>query len=602
MRNAGDILAGFMKVSATIILLLFVTFFAKAQATFKAVAPQKALVAGEAFQVQYILEGGDKSSVIQTPVFTGFRLISGPNVYPGTSGKKPIKNFVYTLEALSPGTYVLPYAQVVAGGILLRSNEVRVQVITGEDAIQLRDKKGNLLSSEYFLRPGEDAYKKIRENLFLKVQVDKRSCYTGEPVQAIFKLYSRLQSKSDIVKNPGFYGFTVYDMINLADNEVATENVNGRLFDVHTIRKVQLYPLQPGRFVIDPMEVKNRVEFSRSAVNKKTEQQIAEGVFGGEEDVPVAEGIDVFESSASTVPVEVEVKPLPEKAKPEVFNGAVGKFKINALVRNDQLARNEQGYFEIIIKGTGNFTQLTAPSVNWPAGIEGFEPSVYDELNKNTAPLSGQRTFRFPFVCTSPGTFIIPAVSFSFYNRDSNSYRVINSSAIKVKVSNESKKAEVPASEGMSVAEQNERAARKAGLIAVVAVMLILGYWLFIRKEKKEEIVKKEEKPVWPSADELLQPAYTATADDKAFYRALQSVVWTFAAQRFGLSGSEMNKQVLSGKMNQVTGGTQLSGQLMQVLEICEAGIFTHAYMEESRENLLQQAKEIFEKTDRALL
>ena len=51
----------------------------------------------------------------------------------------------------------------------------------------------------------------------MKVLVDKRVCFVGEPVTAIFKLYSRLESKSDIVKNPGFYGFTVQDMINLDD-------------------------------------------------------------------------------------------------------------------------------------------------------------------------------------------------------------------------------------------------------------------------------------------------------------------------------------------------------------------------------------------------
>ena len=110
--------------------------------------------------------------------------------------------------------------------------------------------------------------------------MDQQTCYVGEPVEATFKLYSRLESKSDIVKNPGFYGFTVYDMVNLADKQVTTENVKGKLFDVHTIRKVQLYPLQAGVFTIDAMEVKNRVEFSRSTVNKKTEQEIVEGVLG----------------------------------------------------------------------------------------------------------------------------------------------------------------------------------------------------------------------------------------------------------------------------------------------------------------------------------
>ena len=68
-------------------------------------------------------------------------------------------------------------------------------------------------------------------------------------------------------------------MINLADKEKSVENINGKFYDVHTIRKVQLYPLQPGAYTIDPMEIRNKVEFSRSIVSKKTEQKIYEGVF-----------------------------------------------------------------------------------------------------------------------------------------------------------------------------------------------------------------------------------------------------------------------------------------------------------------------------------
>src|SRR5438876_1062709 len=69
----------------------------------------------------------------------------------------------------------------------------------------------------YFLAIGEDPFRKIRENLFLKLFVDKQNCFIGEPLVATFKLYSRLQSRSNVIKNPGFYGFSVYDMINVND-------------------------------------------------------------------------------------------------------------------------------------------------------------------------------------------------------------------------------------------------------------------------------------------------------------------------------------------------------------------------------------------------
>lgn len=574
----------------------------QAQPVFKTVVPQQPVIAGEAFQVQYILEGGEKNAIIQAPPFTGCRLISGPHVYTGSEGIKAVSNFVYTLEANRPGRVHIAGATIVSGNKTLKSNPVIVEVISAQDAIRMLNKKGELLSSEYFLRPGEDPYRKIRENLFVTVQVDKRSCRVGEPVLAIFKLYSRLESQSDIIKNPGFYGFTVYDMVGLSDKQVATEKLNGRVFDVHTIRKVQLYPLQPGRFSIDAMEVKNRVEFSRSAINRKTEQQIAEGMMGIDTDEPVAAGTDVFETTMSTAPVEVEVKPLPEKTKPAIFSGAVGRFNIRSDTPNVALAKNEEGFFDVTISGWGNFTQLDAPVIQWPAGVEGFEPTVKDELDKSRSPLQGSRVFRFPFVCAAPGTYTIPAVSFAYFDTDSNRYKTVSTAPVKVEAGKEVKKELIREKRKTSLAAQNEKATRTGGLIAIAAVLLILLYWIFGKKEKPAVAAPLVEKPVLTSVEELLKPVRESAADDdRSFYTALQSAIWTFASQRFDLSGSTTNKSGLAFAMTGAHVVLSLSQQILEILETCETGIFTQAILGENKELLLERTKEVLQEIDLSL-
>jgi len=577
-----------------------------AQVSFRAVVPQQPVVAGEAFQVQFILEGGEKGAVIQPPSFNGCRLISGPNIYNGTlpsgNGVITVRNFVYTLEAAKPGKLYLPGTTVITGNKTFTCNPSVVEVLSRQDAARKLNKKGELLSSDYFLRPGEDPFKKIKENLFVKVWVDKRSCLVGEPVLAIFKLYSRLESKSDIIKNPGFYGFTVYDMLNLADKQVAAETMNGRLFDVHTIRKVQLYPLQPGRFTIDAMEVKNRVEFSRSAVNKKTEQEIAEGMLGINTEEPVAEGTDVFETSMSTAPVEVVVSGLPEKTKPATFAGAVGRFTIKAGLPNARLAKNEQGILEITISGKGNFTQVDAPVIQWPAAVEGFDPVVKDELDKTRVPLQGYRIFRYPFVCAAPGRYSLPAVNFSYFDPDSNSYKTIKTSSITVEMSTEVKKETIVEKPSGFSAEKNERAARTAGLIAMAVLLLILLYWIVGKRDKWVTTAGLVEKPVLASAEELLRPAYElVTGNESEFYTALQSSIWSFAAQRFAVSGTTMSKQGLAAAMNERLPGQSLPRQLVEILETCEAGIYTRAVLSERKESVLLQTKELMDKFDALL-
>lgn len=600
MESRITLVGLFMKRTATIFVFLLLLIKVQAQLSFKTIVPQEPLVAGESFQVQYIIEDGDQTMQVKPPVFNHFRFVAGPHLYMGSvatvNGTKPLRNAVYTLEAVRPGRFVVPGATIIINGKTIRSNDALVQVISKDEAARRSDKENRNRPSDYFLRPGENAYEKIRQNLFVKVMVDKKACYVGEPVLATFKLYSRLESKSDIVKNPGFYGFTVYDMVSLSDKEKVTENINGKLFDVHTIRKVQLYPLQEGMFTIDAMEVKNSVEFSKSAVNRKTEQEIVEGVLGNNGNETPVEGTEVFETAISTAPVTINVKPVPVKNQPADFNGATGRFTIAAALVKDRLSKNEEGILAITVSGKGNFIQLSAPSVQWPAGTESFEPSLKDELDKTTHPLSGSRTFLYPFVCTTPGKYQIPRVSFSFFDIDSNNYKTIATKNVEVLVGNEDKKVLVVEEKQPSISEKSERAARTGGIVVLLLVVLILAYWIVRKKEPETLPVAQEEKAI-TSIDSLLEPAEVAIpADDNRFYSVLHGIIWKFAADKFTLFGSGISKQVLASKMQEAGIKDETTENLFQLLGECETGMFTNASLSHDKQSMLSEAKNLLEK------
>jgi|CXWL01.1.fsa_nt_gi hypothetical protein len=594
-----------MKKTAAIFVFLLLMLSGQAQISFKTIVPQQPVVAGESFQVQYIIQDGERATNVTPPLFKGFRFVAGPNIYIGSvstlNGVKALRNAVYTLEAMRPGKFFIPGATITVNGRMIHSNNVVVEVISQVGAIKRYNKQNAISSTDYFLSPGENGYEKIRQNLFIKMMVDKKSCFVGEPVLATFKLYSRLESKSDIVKNPGFYGFTVYDMVNLADKQVSTENINGKAFDVHTIRKVQLYPLQDGAFTVDAMQVKNKVEFSRSAVNKKTEQEIVEGILGNNDDAP-PEGTEVFETDISTEPVTINVKPLPEKSRPASFAGATGHFTITATLANDKLAKNEQGFLEITIAGKGNFIQFNAPSVQWPVGVEGFEPTVKDVLDKTKVPLTGSRTFLYPFVCASPGTWQLPQVSFSFFDTDSNNYKTIATKTVEAMVSNEARINPLIKEYKTSIAEKSEKAVRTAGVLVVLIVLAILLYWIF-RKKEPEVMPLIQHESAAPSIESLLEPAYAAvSAEGNRFYSTLHGIIWKIVARQFSLAGSEMSKQKLAAKMNDANVAGNIAGSLFRILEECEAGMFTNASLLYNKHSMLSDAKELLEHIRSALL
>lgn len=568
----------------------------RAQVAFQTIVTQGPVTAGESFQVQYVIEDLDKDDEFFAPDFNQFRFVSGPNIYTasvlGANGRQKLKNIVYTLVAIRPGKFIVPGASARIDDKLIKSESVWLEVISKADAD--RPGKADIRESnaDYFLGPDEDPYAKMRRNLFMKVLVDKRVCFVGEPVTATFKLYSRLGSKSDIVKNPGFYGFTVQDMISLADRLVTTETINGKKFGVHVVRKVQLYPLQHGIFNIDAMEVQNKVEFSKSAVSKKAEQVIVEGIFP-ENDIADHSNTVVYENNMSTETVAITVKPTPSKNKPAEYNGATGNFRIAALLEKNVLAKNEEGDLVITISGKGNFTQLSAPVVQWPAGIEGFEPTVKDSLDHEHSPLNGKRVFRFRFVSAKPGNYVLPAIGFSFFNPDSNNYKATATQPLNLSISGREKNATVIVTENREATRYtNQWKWWTAGAIAFIFMAI-----LATRLRKKRRTIKQqpaEEKTnTAVSVGEILKRAHTfSEADDKTFYSVLRTCIWFFFTQHFGLTGSKMNKAGLSGVMQTKNIDEVSQKNILEILDQCSTGVFTSAENIADKKRLLEETKQ----------
>ena len=559
----------------------------------KTILPDRPIIAGEPFRIQFIVENPDDNHRFNAPDFEELRIIRGPEVYAGTqsvNGKKiRITNYIYTLIAEKAGDF-----RIGPPGVNLNG-----KFYPGEPFGIIIRKKNNLVKwedgSAYTLMPGDDPYKKIKENLFVKLIVSKRTCLVGEPVVATFKLFSRLQSRSDIVKNPGFYGFSVHDMINLEDKVKETERVNGKDFDVHTIRKVQLYPLRPGEYLIDEMKIDNKVEFSRSVVNKKTEQHISEGLLN-QEDETVSPGAEVFETSLVTEPVKIRVNALPAKNVPADFNGATGNFTIHATLKKKNLDKNEEGFLLITLEGRGNFTQITAPLIQWPRELEGFEPSVKDFLDKRLVPLSGARIFSYPFISAQPGTWKIPAAQFSFFNSATKNYQRLRSDSLVVNISSkEFKKAVnekiVKVEKKTSIDEVNKKVSRIAFLLVLALIVGAILYWTFFSRRKIKE--DRQTEPAPPSIDDLFLPVADENISIREFYRGLHQNTWSYLAGKFDLTGTEMNKPILEFKLTQHKNNRILINELMGLLHHFETAMFTNIGLDENREELIEKTKDV---------
>src|SRR5690606_36928757 len=196
------------------------------------------------FRIQYVVKNAKSVEQFKSPPINYFRIVSGPDVYKGSvigkNGLVYMTNYTFTVVASEEGRYLVKGGTALIDGKLKKSNDAFVKVISKETDQDDEMMEEDSAQSEFFLNGDENIMDKIRRNLFIRVSVDKRTCYVGEPVVAEFKLYSRLESRSEIVKNPGFYGFGVHDMVGITDRLSTTEMIEGKPYDVHVVRKVQL--------------------------------------------------------------------------------------------------------------------------------------------------------------------------------------------------------------------------------------------------------------------------------------------------------------------------------------------------------------------------
>ncbi len=594
-----------MRSVFTIFFFLSGVCFVNAQNSCKTIVTGDPIVAGESFQVQYVVQATTGEIEFIPPAFAVFHVISGPYTYQEaktSADGRYMKNIVYTLAALQPGKFTIPGASVRIDDKMVKSDPVFIRVISKEAAAQKKRAPDRQLNMDYLLQPGEDPYAKMKKNLFMQVAVDKKSCYVGESVTAIFKLYSRLESRSDIVKNPGFYGFSIRDVVTLKDKVTTSEMIDGKQFDVHTIRKVQLYPFQSGSYSIDPMEVVNKVEFTTSADRKPVRQEIVEGVVtvnNADEVLPTV----TYENTMHTQAIAINVKPLPEKNRPDSFNGAVGRFSMNVEVTDKEAAIEEGATLDVVIKGEGNFTQLSAPLIEWPKGIEVFEPEIKDEWKTERSALQGQRRFRFRFIAAHPGLYTLPAIQFSFFNPDSNRYITLTQQL--QPISFVKGRAPLLQEEGL----KKKPATSGKGITGVIAVVLgtvlaLAGYYTWQRAKRKREkkaalITTVTQLPT--AADLLSSIKNSGEKDATAFYTALRHSIWQFAAIHLPLAGSNMSKAMFKKELELKAIPQQEITALFSIVDECETGIFTNVLPATERENLLARAGELLSSIEKKI-
>ncbi|MCF3110853.1 BatD family protein [Niabella sp. CC-SYL272] len=442
---------------------------------------------------------------------------------------------------------------------------------------------------------------RLRSSIYLNVYANKTNCYIGEPIIVTYKLYSSLESVSEVIKDPAFHGFEFRDLISSGDGVVSRETVNGETFDVHTIRKVQLTPMEAGTLELDPMVISNRIRLVDGSGNRSS---ILDGI---DDNIPLKNG--EYRMTIASVPITVTVGQAPANAPSAVYNGAVGDFKMHVRPSKINFTPGERGTLQITISGTGDFSQVTQPSLEWPKEMVVYPANVEEQYNRNSRTAPGVKRFTIPFTMGKAGAYTLPPIRFSYFDARQNRYNTINNPAITFysREPGSIRKDQGPVN---NTAERNDNFGALLLGLGVVALLLFVLFLVRRSKRKRRRMPVMPQQPVAAQpekngpaplapvgVDALLQPAENAVAKaGSSFYSLLKQGMVQYLEQRYQVSAALFNKTSLKEHMMLRNVPETLQNEVFNTLTEIEMNIYSAGGMDGDRVRMLEKTRAVLKK------
>ena len=316
--------------------------------------------------------------------------------------------FQYSITASEPGIYKIGPFQATHNGKIVSSESVEIEILDVE----------------------------VSDDMKVEIVVPVQNIYPGQrvPVKVIWKYSANVRALSSLaITSPLFDKFRFIDepippnsnaMSVVSSKGVAQitalasrEDIDGTQFLILTSTRTMV-PDIPGDFKFPGPVANSRIRVrnpNRSAFGF----QLLE-----EKTIPI---------KAIGSPISFEVKPFPTMAKPDSFNGAVGKnFSIKTMVNRSKLRVGDPVSLQVNITGNGNTESLSMPDLS-----EAFPADQFDLPSGDFAGVvsNDQKQFNVSVRIKNASVKEIPPLEFSWFDIEKEEYVSATAPPIPIEVS-----------------------------------------------------------------------------------------------------------------------------------------------------------------------
>lgn len=294
------------------------------------------------------------------------------------------RSIIFVLQPKKEGKAIIPGFAFTHGQQKYFTKSIEIQVVAPQANVQQKADPFNVFEDTAFFKPLVKALPE--QTVLVEMVPQKLSLYTGEKTLVEFRFYFERGFYQGPQYVPPVMKGLVTKLISSAEKPLSVEYNGKKMQLLKTVQEI--YPLGSGIAEIGPAQV----------------QYV---------DAPFA-GVKTLE----TKPLTFTVKQLPPA--PENYSVAVGQFVLQAKFKTTALKTGEAGLVTLALSGTGNLDMVN--SLTWPNS-----PSFNIYL-EGMSVQGEQRIYRYFLTPLFPGKYVLPELSFVYFDPRQGRYATAKTS------------------------------------------------------------------------------------------------------------------------------------------------------------------------------
>lgn len=585
------------------------------EVNFVAAAPD-VVVSGDQFRLTFTVNT-QKVKDFRAPSIKGFEVLMGPSrssqnstqIINGKVSSSSSITYTYILMAGKEGTYNIPAASIVADGETKISNSLQIKVLPADDASASSAQGGSASSS----RSQAVGSKITDKDLFITASASKTKVYEQEAILLTYKVYTVVDLRQLLGDMPDLKGFHTQEVELPAQKTFSLEHYNGRNYNTTVWWQYVLFPQQSGT-----MEIPS-ITFEGVVAQRINSGDPFDAFFNG--------GTNYVEIKKKIVTPKLKINVAALPSKPADFSGAVGTFTMASSINSKSVKTNDAVTIKLTVTGTGNMKLIGTPEVKFPQDFEVYDPKIDNQFNLTREGLSGSKTYEYLAIPRHAGKFTIPAVSFTYFDLKTKTYKTLKSEEYVINVEKgqgnaDQVIADFTNKESVKMLGNDVRYIKRGAtqfaqrgdyfygttvywMWYIIPFVLFVGVILMYRKQAMDNAntAKMKTKKANKVAVKRMKLAGKLLSENKKneFYDEVLKALWGYISDKLSIPVSQLSKDNIEQELSRYGVNEELVKAFINVLNDCEFARYAPGDENEAMDKVYTASIEIISKMENSI-